>query len=79
MGIVFVLKSGLGWELLPQEMGVWKGDDVLAACAGFPPPYTVSQFLVYAQPNGSRWRLTGRPDRTGERPKAQLSGHTGTG
>jgi transposase len=29
-GIVFVLKTGIDWEDLPQEMGCGSGDDLLA-------------------------------------------------
>ena len=29
-GIVFVLKSGIPWEMLPKEMGCGSGDDLLA-------------------------------------------------
>ena len=32
-GIVFMLKSGIPWELLPQRDGVRLGDDLLAAAA----------------------------------------------
>src|SRR5215469_16632051 len=33
-GILFVLKSGIGWEMLPQEMGCGSGMDLLATAAG---------------------------------------------
>ena len=33
-GIVFVLKSGIPWEMLPQDNGLWLWDDLLAPFAG---------------------------------------------
>ena len=37
-GILFVLKTGIGWEYLPKEMvcgsGMWKRYDLLAAIKG---------------------------------------------
>jgi hypothetical protein len=33
-GILFVLRTGIPWEYLPQEMGCGFGGDVLAAVAG---------------------------------------------
>jgi transposase len=32
-GIIFVLKSGIPWEMLPQENGLRLGDDLLATLA----------------------------------------------
>jgi transposase len=32
-GIVFVLRSGIPWEMLPQEMGCWFRHELLAAVA----------------------------------------------
>ena len=29
-GIIFVLRSGIPWEMLPKEMGMWFRDDLLA-------------------------------------------------
>ena len=33
-GIVFVLRSGIPWEMLPQELRVWQRHDVLASTSG---------------------------------------------
>ena len=33
-GILFVLKSGIPWEMLPQEMGWWLWHDLLASPPG---------------------------------------------
>ena len=32
-GMLFVLRAGLPWAMLPQEMGCGSGNDVLAALA----------------------------------------------
>ena len=49
IGIIFVLKTGIPWEYLPQELGCGSGDDLLASAAGLAasrgleerPPYSV--------------------------------------
>jgi transposase len=33
-GILFVLRTGVGWEHLPQELGLRLRDDALAPAAG---------------------------------------------
>jgi transposase len=33
VGILFVLRSGLPWEMLPQELGMWLRHDLLATLA----------------------------------------------
>ena len=33
IGILFVLKTGIRWEDLPQETGLWEWHDLLAALA----------------------------------------------
>ena len=32
-GILFVLKTGIGWEDLPKENGLWQWDDLLEAAS----------------------------------------------
>ena len=60
-GIVFVLKSGIPWEMLPKEMGCAVGFDVLAALARLARGGCVGRAASGAL--GPSWR--GRPHRLG--------------
>ena len=60
-GILFVLKTGIPWEYLPAEMGVWERDDVLAQAARLVP----SGRLAQAAPGASRRASPSRSHRLG--------------
>ncbi len=65
-GIVFVLKSGIPWEMLPQEMGCGSGSTCWRRLRGWEKAGVVWRELH----RGCSWTASGRPTRsTGNGPR----------